>query len=49
MVICSALQMKRKRRTMSALEMRRRSKRWQRLMMVGRTLSPSVVAKMNFT
>ena len=35
--------------TISGVGIRRRSNRWQRLRMVGRTFSGSVVAKMNFT
>jgi FPC/CPF motif-containing protein YcgG len=34
---------------MSAVGMRRRSKRWQRERIVGSTFSGSVVANMNFT
>jgi len=34
---------------MSALGIRRKSNRWQRERMVGRTFSGSVVANMNFT
>ena len=44
-VMFSAVQMWRKRSTIKGVWMRRRSKRWQREMMVGRILSPSVVAK----